>query len=101
VVDETAEHLARGLAGVIWSFDPEVVILSGPVVRDCPSLISATRAILGALEAARRFDVPLVAATEESDTGVVAASAIVSLRYVEDLANAEQVGTGDRLVVAR
>lgn len=87
VVAETARHLARGLVNVIWNFDPEVVILSGSVVRNCPSLIEATQAGLAKLEAARSFNVPLVAASHESDASVIAASAVVSFRRVEELAN--------------
>lgn len=87
VLEETAQYLARGLVGVIWSFDPELVILSGPVVRDCPRLVQATRAQLAVLEAARKFDIPVVPATEESTTAVVAASAIASCRHLEELAS--------------
>jgi N-acetylglucosamine repressor len=87
VVDETAGHLARGLVGVIWNFDPELVILSGPVVRDCPGLIDATRSVLGALEAARKFDIPIVAAAQEVNAGVIAASAIISVQHLEALAS--------------
>lgn len=86
VLAETARHLARGLVNVIWNFDPEVIILSGSVVRSCPRLIEATQASLATLEAARSFDVPLVAASHESDAGVVAASALVSFRRLEELA---------------
>jgi len=89
VIDETAEYLARGLVGIIWSFDPEIIILSGPVVRDCPSLIQATRARLQTVVAARNFDIPLVPARQEADAGVIAASAIVSLPFVEELSRAE------------
>jgi len=100
VIGQTAEHLARGLVGVIWSFDPEVVILSGPVVRDCPGLIEATRLLLSQPEAARKFDVPLVAATCDSGSGVVAAAAIASFRYVEQLAAAGHGTAGERPDIA-
>jgi predicted NBD/HSP70 family sugar kinase len=89
VIDEAAEYLARGLVSIIWSFDPEIIILSGPVVRDCPSLIQATRARLHSVIAARSFDIPLVSARQEAYAGVIAASAIVSLPYVEQLSRAE------------
>jgi len=89
VIQATADYLARGLVGLIWNFDPEIIILTGPVVRDCPGLIEATRSILSGLQGARRFDVPLVAASQQADAAVVAASSIVSLRYVEELAAGE------------
>jgi N-acetylglucosamine repressor len=89
VVDETADYLARGLIGMIWNFDPELIILSGPVVRDCPTLIQAIRDRLRAVGAARSFDIPLVPARQEADAGAIAASAVVSLRYIEALASAE------------
>lgn len=95
VIDETAEYLARGLVGIVWNFDPELIILSGPVVRDCPTLIQATRGRLQTVVAARSFDIPLVPAREESDAGVIAASAILSLRYIEELASTD-VGSGTR-----
>jgi glucokinase len=86
VVAETAELLARGLGSVIRSFDPGLIILSGPVVRDCPSLVEATRSSLGALKAPRKFDMPLLAAAQEPNTGVIAASVVVLFRHVEELA---------------
>jgi predicted NBD/HSP70 family sugar kinase len=86
VVDETARYLARGVVGIIYNFDPELIILSGSVIRDCPTLIDATRAALRAMEAARDFDIPLLPATQETTAAVVAASAIVSVRYLETLA---------------
>jgi predicted NBD/HSP70 family sugar kinase len=89
VVAETAELLARGLGSIIWNFDPGLIILSGPVVRDCPSLVEATRTSLGVLKAVRKFDVPLLAATQEPDAGVIAASAIVSFRHLEELAKGD------------
>jgi len=86
VVAETAEILARGLGSIIWNFDPGLIILSGPVVRDCPSLVEATRSGLGALKAVRKFDMPLLAAVQEPNAGVIAASAIVLFRHLEELA---------------
>ncbi len=97
VISQTAKQLARGLLGVIWNFDPEVIILSGPVVRDCPGLIEATQSILSHQEAARNFDVPLVAAPQESNAGVIAASAIVSFRYIERLAAAGRASLSERV----
>jgi predicted NBD/HSP70 family sugar kinase len=99
VVEETAQYLARGLVGVIWCFDPEFILLTGPVVRDCPGLIGATRKNVENLHAARRFNVPLILEAEQAGTGVVAASAIVSLRYLEDLAATDSV-PGGRVLTA-
>ncbi len=87
VVDETAEYMARGLANVIWNFDPELIILSGTVVRECPILIEATQQALRRLEAVRSLDIPLVAPTHEAHEGVIAASAIISVRYLQKLAS--------------
>jgi predicted NBD/HSP70 family sugar kinase len=39
VIEETAGYLARGLVNLICNFDPELVILSGFVVWDCPALL--------------------------------------------------------------
>jgi len=99
VIQATAAHLARGLVGVIWNFDPEIIILTGPVIRDCPGLLEATGPILSGLEAARRFDVPLVAASQGSDAGVVAASSIVSLHHIQELAGAERRAHQPQLAV--
>jgi len=88
VVEESARYLARGLVGVIWNFDPSFVLLTGPVVNDCPSLIKAAQRIVSALTGkARSFEIPLIIGAEHAGTGVVAASAGVSLRYLEELAS--------------
>lgn len=87
VIEESARHLARGLAGLIWNFDPAFVLLTGPVVNDCPSLVAAVKQVMNTLGgAARSFEVPLIMETEHAATGVVAASAPVSLRFLEDYA---------------
>jgi predicted NBD/HSP70 family sugar kinase len=99
VVEETAQYLARGLVGVLWNFDPEFILLTGPVVRDCPGLVGVTQKIVDGLHAARRFNVPLILEAEQAGTGVVAASAIVSLRYLEDLAASDAV-PGGRVLTA-
>ncbi|MCC6367382.1 MAG: ROK family protein [Bryobacterales bacterium] len=88
VIEESARYLARGLVGVIWTFDPAFILLTGPVVNDCPSLIDAAKQIIGGLTGnARSFDIPLILGSEHAATGVVAASAAVSLRYLEELAS--------------
>lgn len=84
VIEETAGYLARGLLNVICSFDPELVIMSGYVVWACPLLLEATQAALSKTTAARTVDIPLVA--QGSEGGVIAASAIVSVRHIEKLA---------------
>ena len=88
VIEETAAYLARGLVNLIWNFDPELVILSGFVVRDCPILLDATQAALRKIATARNVDSPLVAQAQGAEAGVIAASAIVSVRHVETLAGA-------------
>lgn len=86
VIEETAGYLARGLVNLIWNFDPELVILSGFVVWDCPILLEATQAALKQVTTARSLDIPLVAQTQGAQAGVIAASAIVSVRHMEKLA---------------
>ena len=86
VIEETAGYLARGLVNLIWNFDPELVILSGFVVWDCPILLDATQAALQRVTTARSLDIPLVAPTQGAQAGVIAASAIVSVRHIEELA---------------
>ncbi|MCC6264411.1 MAG: ROK family transcriptional regulator [Bryobacterales bacterium] len=87
VVEEAADYLVRGLVGVIWSFDPEFVLLTGPVVNQCPSLVEAAKRRMGAMQGnARSFDVPLILESHHAGTGVVAASAAIATRYLEELA---------------
>lgn len=81
VIEETADYLARGVVGLLGNFDQEIVILSAPVVRHCPTLLDAAQAHLQRIVAARSFDIPPVPARQERDAGVLAASAIVYLRY--------------------
>lgn len=89
VIEESAQYLVRGLTGVIWSFDPEFVLLTGPVVNDCPSLVDAAKRNMSQLKGhARSFDIPLILESHHAGTGVVAASAVVSLRYLEEFASA-------------
>ncbi|MCC6394901.1 MAG: ROK family transcriptional regulator [Bryobacterales bacterium] len=88
VIEESARYLARGLVGVIWTFDPAFILLTGPVVNDCPCLMDAAKHIITGLTGnARSFDIPLILASEHAAAGVVAASATVSLRYLEELAS--------------
>ena len=84
VIEETAGYLHRGLLNLIGIFDPELVILSGLVVWDCPALVEIARRNLKNVCAPRSADIPLVAQPPES--GVVAASAIVAVRHIERLA---------------
>lgn len=88
VVEEWAACFVRGLIGVIWNFDPEFILLTGPVVSQCPSLAEAAKRIIGGLKGnARSFDVPLILESHHAGTGVVAASATVATRYLEELAS--------------
>jgi len=86
VIESTAGYLARGLVNLIWNFDPELIILSGFVVRDCPILLEATQAALGKISTSRNLDIPLAAQAQGAQAGVIAASAIFSVRHVERLA---------------
>jgi predicted NBD/HSP70 family sugar kinase len=86
VIEETAGYLARGLVNLILNFDPELVILSGLVIWHCPVLLEATQAALAKIRMARNIDIPLVAQTQGHQAGVIAASAIVSIRHVDKLA---------------
>ena len=86
VIEETAGYLARGLVSLISIFDPELVILSGFVVWDCPALLKATREAIKKVTGARNLDIPLVA--QGAEAGVIAASAIISVRHIEKLAAA-------------
>ena len=86
VVEETAGYLVRGLVNLICNFDPELIIMSGHVVWDCPVLLTVADAGLRKVTAGRNLDIPLVAQSAEG--GVIAASAIVSVRHVEKLASA-------------
>jgi predicted NBD/HSP70 family sugar kinase/biotin operon repressor len=86
VIEETAGYLVRGLVNLICNFDPELIIMSGHVVWNCPALVDAAQAGLRKLTAGRIIDLPLVAQSAEG--GVIAASAIVSVRHIEKLASA-------------
>jgi predicted NBD/HSP70 family sugar kinase len=86
IIQETAVYMARGLANMIWNFDPEMFILTGYVVEDCPFLIDITQDELKKLQAVRSMEVPLVKAKQGGNFGVVSASALVSRGYLEDLA---------------
>ncbi len=89
VVEEWASYFVRGLVGVIWSFDPEFVLLTGPVVHHCPSLMEAAKRRMGGLKGnARSFDIPLILESHPAGTGVVGAAATVATRYLEELASA-------------
>lgn len=88
VIEESAAYFVRGLAGVIWTFDPEFVLLTGPVVNHCPSLFEEAKRLLSGLKGnARSFDIPLILESHHAGTGVVAASAVVATRYLEELAS--------------
>jgi N-acetylglucosamine repressor len=84
VIEETAGYMARGLVNLICNFDPELVILSGFVVWDCPVLLDATRLALGRVIVGRSIDIALVA--QGAEGGLIAASSIVSVRHIEKLA---------------
>ena len=100
VVEEWAACFVRGLIGVIWNFDPEFILLTGPVVSQCPSLAEAAKRIIGGLKGnARSFDVPLILESHHAGTGVVAASATVATRYLEELASGEP--SRNRLLAAQ
>jgi predicted NBD/HSP70 family sugar kinase len=86
VVKETATYMARGLVNLIWNFDPEMIILTGYVVEDCPIIIDITQVELKKLQVVRSMEVPLVKAKQGGNFGVISASALVSRGYLEDLA---------------
>jgi predicted NBD/HSP70 family sugar kinase len=86
VIREAAAYLARGLVNLVWNFDPELIVVSGSVIRQCPTLIEATQQAMGSTNAARNMDIPLVAASQGANAGVIAASSIVSVPYLESLA---------------
>jgi N-acetylglucosamine repressor len=86
VIEETAGYMVRGLLNLICNFDPELVILSGFVVWDCPRLLEAVQGALHRVTTAKSLDVKLVAQGAES--GVIAASAIISVKHIEKLAYA-------------
>jgi len=85
VMSETATYMARGLLNVIWNFDPSLIILSGFVVQECPTLIEFTRVALQTLQVVRTVDIPLVVTAQGADAGVIAASALASVHYLEQL----------------
>jgi predicted NBD/HSP70 family sugar kinase len=85
IIQETAKFMARGFANVIWNFDPEMFILTGYVVENCPILIDATQDELKKIAAVRSMDIPLVKAKQGRDFGVVSASALVSQGYLEEI----------------
>ena len=86
VIEETARYLHQGLLNLIGVFDPELVILSGLVIWDCPELLEAAQLNLKNVSPPRRMDIPLVAQGPES--GVIGASSIVSVRHIAKLASA-------------
>jgi predicted NBD/HSP70 family sugar kinase len=86
VIRETAKYMTRGFVNIIYNFDPEIIILTGYVVEDCPFLIDVTQGELMKLQAVRSMEVPLVKAKQGKNFGVVSASALVSRGYLEDLA---------------
>jgi N-acetylglucosamine repressor len=94
VLEETARRLAQGITGIIWNFDPEVIIVSGAVARQWPELIEATRAVLSAGVTVRSLEVPLVPASQEADAGVIAASARVLFAAIEELADGDAAHPG-------
>jgi len=85
VFQEAAVYMARGLANVIWNFDPAMFILTGYVVENCPFLFDVTQDELKKIQAVRSMNVPLVKAKQGGNFGVVSASALVSRGYLEDL----------------
>lgn len=85
VIQETAVFMARGFTNVIWNFDPEMFILTGYVVENCPILIDATQDEFKKIQAVRSMDIPLIKAKQGRDFGVVSASALVSQTYLEDI----------------
>ena len=85
IMSETANYMARGLLNVIWNFDPSLIILSGFVVQECPTLIAFTQIALQALQVVRTVDIPLVVTAQGADAGVIAASALASVHYLEQL----------------
>lgn len=88
VVEEWASYFVRGLVGVIWSFDPEFILLTGPVVHQCPSLVEAAKRLISGLKGnARSFNIPLILESHPAGTGVVGAAATVATRYLEELAS--------------
>ncbi|MFN8466055.1 MAG: ROK family protein [Caldilineaceae bacterium] len=86
ILAETANYMARGLLNVIWSFDPSLIILSGFVVEECPSLIEFSRVALRTLQTVRTVDVPLLATAQGADAGVIAASILAAVPFLEHLA---------------
>ena len=88
VVEEWASYFVRGLVGVIWSFDPEFILLTGPVVHQCPNLVEAAKRLISGLKGnARSFNIPLILESHPAGTGVVGAAATVATRYLEELAS--------------
>jgi predicted NBD/HSP70 family sugar kinase len=85
VIHETAVYMARGFANVIWNFDPEMFILTGYVVENCPFIIDATQDELSKIQAVRSMEVPLIKAKQGRNFGVVSASALVSRGYLEEI----------------
>jgi predicted NBD/HSP70 family sugar kinase len=85
VIHETAVYMARGFANVIWNFDPEMFILTGYVVENCPFIIDATQDELNKIQAVRSMEVPLIKAKQGRNFGVVSASALVSRGYLEEI----------------
>jgi N-acetylglucosamine repressor len=85
VIHETAVYMARGFANVIWNFDPEMFILTGYVVENCPVIIDVTQDELSKIQAVRSMEVPLMKAKQGGNFGVVSASALVSRGYLEEI----------------
>jgi glucokinase len=86
VIEETARYLHLGLLNLIGVFDPDIVVLSGLVVWDCPQLLEAAQRNLKNVAPPRTPDVLLF--TQDRESGVIGASSIVSVRHIAKLASA-------------
>jgi predicted NBD/HSP70 family sugar kinase len=85
VIQETARYMARGFVNILYNFDPEMLILTGYIVEECPFLIESTQEELKKIQAIRSMAVPLLKAKQGDNFGVISASALVSRKYLEEL----------------
>lgn len=78
ILEEFADHVALGAAGLANILDPELIVISGGLVELGDVLLMPLRAaFLGHLEgSAHRPDVPIVAAALGDAAGVVGAAAL-------------------------
>ncbi len=74
VVTETAEHLGLAIANMICLLDPEMVILTGGVMRSADQLLEPIRDVIARIVP---YQVPLVLSELKEDAGIFGGVALV------------------------